>query len=372
MSTDPQELLPKKQPEPPPAPDEVVVTPPVEDAGTQALTEALSSSFKIVRFVMLLLLGVFLVSGSFIVRQGEVAVLLRFGKPVGVGAELVRQPGFYFAWPAPIDEVIKIKSGESLTLRSTTGWHSTSPQMEALGQEPPAMGFLNPASEGYAISADGNIFHARATVKYRVADPLRYRFGFADAASILTNIVNNAIVHAAARMTAEDALYKNKAGYRDLVMARVQEQVDELNLGITLEPGDVETKPPADVKRAFDDVIAAEQEGSKLVQEARGYHDEVTLLARGEAQALINAAGTQSNLFVQAVGAQAAAFTQMLPEYEKDPWLFRSRLLTARMERVLTNAQEKMFLPDLPPGQTRELRLQLSREPIERRAPARP
>ena len=32
-----------------------------------------------------------LVSGSFIVRQGEVAVLLRFGKPVGQGADMVRQ-----------------------------------------------------------------------------------------------------------------------------------------------------------------------------------------------------------------------------------------------------------------------------------------
>jgi membrane protease subunit HflK len=244
--------------------------------------------------------------------------------------------------------------------------------MEALGQEPPAMGFLNPASEGYVISSDGNIFHARATLKYRVADPVRYRFGFASAPAILTNIINNAIVHAASRMSAEAALYKDKARYRDLVMARVRQRVDELRLGITLEPGDVETKPPADVKRAFDDVIAAEQEGSKLVQDARGYYDETTLRARGEAQTVIDSAMSQSNLFVRTVAAQAEAFTAMLPEYEKDPWLFRSRLLTARMERVLTNAQEKMFLPDLPPGQTRELRLQLSREPIERRAPDRP
>lgn len=368
--TDPEELLP---PQPPaPSPEEPTPERPVEDANTQALSAALSSSFKVVRFLMLALLLIFIGSGSFIVQPNEVAVLLRFGKPVSGDANHVRQPGFYFGWPAPIDEVVRIQSGQSLAVRSSTGWYATTPEMEASGQEPFPKGYLSPESDGYVLSADGNVFHARATVKYRIADPLRYQFGFADPRPVLTNIVNEALIYAAARVTAEAALYKDKAAYRDLVMARVQQQVDELNLGIILEPGDVETKPPADVKQAFENVIAAEQERSQLVSDARGYYDEVTRRALGEAQAIINDGMAQSNRFVQSVESLSSSFQEMLPEYEKNPWLFRSRLLTARLERVLTNAQEKMFLPELQPGQTREIRLQLSREPQQKTAPARP
>lgn len=373
--SDPQIPIPDpERTEPQPGAETPVATPPtaVEDASSQALSEALSSSFRVVRFLMLVLIGVFLLSGSFIVQPNEVAILLRFGKPVGEGTAMLRQPGWYFGWPAPIDEVVRIRVGESQTIRSTCGWHATTPEMEALGQEPPPRGFLSPEADGYVLTADGNIIHARATVKYRVANPLRYQFGFTNVTRILTNVVNDAVVYAASRMSADAALYRDKAAFRDLVLARVQQQVDELDLGITLEPSDVETKPPVDVKRAFDDVIAADQERNQAISDARGYRDELIQRALGEARALVTEGMTQSNRFVQVVSSLGQSFNEMLPEYEKDPWLFRSRLLTARMERVLTNAQEKMFLPDLAPGASRELRLNLSREPEARQRETRP
>ncbi|MCP5515829.1 MAG: protease modulator HflK [Verrucomicrobiales bacterium] len=373
--SDPQIPIPGPEPTGKPTGKDAPVAPAtalVEDASSQALSEALSSSFRVVRFLMLALIGVFLLSGSFIVQPNEVAILLRFGKPVGEGAAMLRQPGWYFGWPAPIDEVVRIKVGESQTVRSTCGWHATTPEMEALGLDPPERGFLSPEADGYVLTADGNIIHARATVKYRVGNPLRYQFGFTNVTQTLTNVVNNAVVYAASRMTADSALYRDKAAFRDLVLARVQQQVDELDLGVTLEPSDVETKPPIDVKRAFDEVIAADQERNQAISDARGYRDETTQRALGEARATITLATSQSNRFVQVVQSLGQSFNEMLPEYEKDPWLFRSRLLTARMERVLTNAQEKMFLPDLPSGVSRELRLNLSREPESRQMPARP
>ena len=53
------------------------------DAGSQALSEALGSSFVIVKIVMVILVGVFLVSGFFTVGPQERGIILRFGRPVG-------------------------------------------------------------------------------------------------------------------------------------------------------------------------------------------------------------------------------------------------------------------------------------------------
>jgi len=65
------------------------------DAGSQALSEALRSSFAIVRFVMFLLVLVFLASGFFTVKPNERAIILRFGKPRGEGEKALLGPG----WP---------------------------------------------------------------------------------------------------------------------------------------------------------------------------------------------------------------------------------------------------------------------------------
>ena len=208
-----------------------------------------------------------------------------------------------------------------------------------------------------------NIIHARATVKYRISDPLQFEFGFADASVILTNIVNNALFYAAARMTAEGALYGEKDAFRDRVLARIGDQVDALRLGVMLEPSDVVTKPPIDVKQAFDDVIAAEQERSTRIRGARGYYDQTVNKARGESDRVVNRGMVQANRLLQKVNSDAEAFEAQLPEYEKNPWLFRNRLLASRMERIMTKVQEIILLPDLREGRSRELRMQLSREP---------
>src|ERR1700749_3871453 len=59
--------------------------PPAEDAGSQALSEALKSSFFIVQIVMFLLVVLFISSGFFKVGPQEKAIILRNGKPVGEG-----------------------------------------------------------------------------------------------------------------------------------------------------------------------------------------------------------------------------------------------------------------------------------------------
>ena len=71
--------------------------PPVtaEDAGSQAMAEALRSSFAIVKVVMVVLVILFLASGIFQVGPAEKAIVLRFGKPIGTGEQALLGPGLH-------------------------------------------------------------------------------------------------------------------------------------------------------------------------------------------------------------------------------------------------------------------------------------
>ncbi len=353
--------------EEPTAPDPVA-----EDASSQALAEALKSSFWIVRVMMIGLVVIFVASGVFTVNPNEVAVVLRFGKPAGTGSEQLLQPGLHFALPYPIDEVVRIPVGQSHSASSTVGWYAISPQEQAAGIKPAAYPYLRPGVDGYVLTADGNIIHARVTLKYRITDPLAYAFNFVSTTNLLQNILNNALNSAAAQSTADGALYRDKVAFKEKVLEKVQLSIAAYRLGISLEPSEVETEAPLDVAMAFDAVLAAEQERSKTISTAQGYRDEVTRKAVGEAQALVSSGVTSSNRMVQAVSADARYFADQLPNYTKNPDLFRQRLLTETMERVMTNSQDKIFLPNRADGAPRKLWLQLSREPQKPSQPSQP
>jgi len=355
---------------PPPSP-----TPPepalVEDSGTQALAEALRSSFGIVKFFMVLLVAAFVFSGLFTVAPNEVAVLLRFGRPVGVGQEQLLQPGLHWKLPYPVDEVVYIPVGETRTVTSTAGWYAVTPEQEIAGGRRPeeAGNTLIPGIDGYALANDGNIIHVRATVNYRIADPLRYAFDFAQPTNLLQHVLDNALLYAATRFNADQALYQRRDQFRETVARRLRESVDFLQLGVDLDPREVRVDPPLYVQRAFNEVLESQQRRDTRIREAETYARGVTNRAIGEASAVVQDGLTRSNTLVQAVATDATNFVGLLPSWQSNPQLLHKRLLAETSQRVLTNAAMKVYLPGREDGRSRELRLQLSRE-IE--APRRP
>src|SRR5476651_2041099 len=180
--------------------------PETHDAGSQALAEALRSSFAIVKIVMLLMVVAFFSSGFFQVGPQEKAVILRFGKPVGEGQKILLNAGLHWSFPYPIDQVVKIPITEQQIVSSTVGWYMTTPEAELSGEEIPAGATLNPAIDGYVLTADRNILHTRATLRYHIDDPIRYVFSFTNAAITVQNALNNALLFTAASFNVDDIL----------------------------------------------------------------------------------------------------------------------------------------------------------------------
>ena len=336
------------------------------DAGSQALAEALGSSFAIVKIVMLLMVLAFFGSGFFTVGPSEKAVILRFGKPVGEGQKALLSSGkLYWSFPYPIDEVVKIPITVNQTVTSTTGWYFTTPEQELSGEELPAGQSLNPAIDGFAITADRNIVHLRVTLNYHIDDPIPYIFNFASASNSIQNMLNNALLFTAARYNVDDILINKRTEFQDAVQARVSDLTEQAQLGIIIDPGQVQVQSvaPRQLKDVFDRVIEARQNQSKQINEANSYHDKTLLAAAAQASAITTQAAAASANYVKAIQADAKAFTDLLPAFEMNRNLFAQQKLAETMALVLTNVQDKIFLPERADGQSRELRLMLNREP---------
>jgi membrane protease subunit HflK len=336
--------------------------PETHDAGSQALAEALRSSFAIVKIVMALMVLAFFSSGFFTVGPQEKAVILRFGKPVGEGDKILLNAGLHWSFPYPIDEVVKIPITEQQIVRSTVGWYMTTPEAELSGEEMPAGATLNPAIDGYVLTADRNILHVRATLRYHIDDPIRYIFGFTNAQITVQNALNNALLFTAATFNVDDILLNRPDEFREAVQARVADLADQWQLGIVIEQCDVEHVPPRQLQNVFAQVTEAGVNRDKALIGAHSYENQVTNSAGAQAVSIINIAEASRTNYVASITAEAKRFSDLLPQYEANPGLFAQMTLVQTMGQVLTNV-DKFFLPQRADGKPRELRLMLNREP---------
>jgi len=339
-----QESKELKPPAGPPAPE----APTGDDPGTQALSEALRSSFFIIQIIMILLVVVFIGSGFFTVKEQNKAIILRMGRPVGEGEGVLLGPGAHFAFPRPIDEVTNIPFSSLQRADSTVGWYQTLEERAQNAAPPAALTKLDPASTvSYMLTADTNIIHLTAFVTYRITKPITFYFDFADAARFVTNDLNNALLFAASRFTVDDILSVRPGEFREAVELRMRELAEQQRLGITVERVDSQSSPPLALASDFSKVTQAGLDRDNTLSQADIYRSQTMGNARGQMVSRTNNAATETARMVGLLGAEQTNFSRLLADYERNPALVTSLLQAETFKRVWANAQSTDVLPDL-------------------------
>lgn len=343
------------------------------DPGSQALADALRSSFLIVKIVMVILLVVFLGSGFFTVGPQERAIVLRFGRTVGEGDSALLGPGAHWAFPYPIDEVVRVPIREIQTVKSTAGWYFITPEMELAGTEPYAGPSLNPAVDGYLLTSDQNIVHSRATMDYQIDDPvgcvLRFTVGTNASFDLkgttvaVQNALDSALVETAGQFSIDEILVNNVAGFKDAVQRRVSALLALRGIGVTVDQVKIESKPPLFLKGDFALVNQAVQKRDQLLNEARKLENETLSKAEADAVSIVNLAETDRDQLVKSIQAEAKRFEELLPKYRANPKLFVQLQQAEVLSRSMGNLQDTIYLQDRADGLPREMRLLLNRLP---------
>lgn len=148
------------------------------DAANRSLAEALRVSFGLLKVIMFVLVVLFAFSGLFKLEANELAVKLRFGRVVTdqYGDPIVYHPGsLRGSWPEPIERVIKVPTTvRSVSIRDAF-WFDTRGSIEAPDIEQSyRRERLEPGIDGYLLTGDTNIVHARLIVGYKINDPVRF------------------------------------------------------------------------------------------------------------------------------------------------------------------------------------------------------
>lgn len=290
-------------------------------------------------FVILVAIVVVLIclSGVRIVKSGEVAVVLRFGKLVGnTYEEQVHEPGLFFAFPYIIDEVITVPVGSVKELTVTT--HYTEGEM------------LNSEQRGYVITGDQNIAVISASVKYNITDAVSYALHVKDADRIINAAVSGAMVKSAAHRAVDGILTSEKEAYATEVRAMAQQTLDEIGTGITLSNLELtKVSMPEEVRETYENVNAATVQAATLAEKALQYRDSLMPYAESMRTSLISNAYSRQSTAIAEAEQYLAEFRGVLAEYEANPGsleAIKTRIYTQKMMKMLARIKKVYLVPD--------------------------
>ena len=279
--------------------------------------------------VLALAAAAWLATGFYQINPSEVGVVTRFGA--------VRQttpPGLHWKAPRPIDHVYKVPVAR--VLKEEIGF-------ETISVGPPAR-YRDKIHESRMLTSDGNIVDLDFIVQYTISDPVKYLFNVRGQTETLHDLSEAAMRRVVGRTTITDTLTEGRLEIQTRAQQLLQEYLDHYDSGVhinTVKLQDV--VPPAPVQDAFKDVINAEQDKERMINEAEGFANDILPKARGRAAQMLNQAEGYAESKVKEADGDAQRFTLLDDAYRLSPKVTRKRLYLETMERVLSGANKVLL-----------------------------
>jgi len=206
-------------------------------------------------------------------------------------------------------------------------------------------------------TGDNNIVDLGFVLQYRVNDAFQSRYGVAEIVATLRDAAQAAVREVVGAMTI-DSVITNRSEVQIKSERLLQDIVDSYAMGIEVMEIELQqAQPPAEVRDAFDDVVAAAQDANLIINQSKAYENEVIPRARAEATELTESAQAYRDSRIAESRGEAERFTALLAAYRTAPEVTRKRLYLETMEAVLPNVEKVIvepgaasILPHLPLG----------------------
>jgi modulator of FtsH protease HflK len=285
-----------------------------------------------------LILGViviWLLTGLYTVRPNEVGINMIFGRYTGTTGE-----GLQYNLPYPIGQVIK--PDVTAQQRVEVGYRSA-PQGRP----------RDITEESQMLTADENIVDIDFDVVWQ-ANPARaqdFVFNLQNPQGTIKAVAESAMREVIGRRNIPAILTTEQANISDEVRHIMQQTLDAYGAGVLVRVVQMQAvQPPSEVRQAFVDVNAAQQDAVRVQNEAETFASRVIPEARGDASRTVQQAEAYREQATAEARGQAARFNEVYGEYRKSPDVIRERIFIETMERVL-GGMDKIIIDQEGKGQ---------------------
>ncbi|TAG25121.1 MAG: FtsH protease activity modulator HflK [Burkholderiales bacterium] len=260
---------------------------------------------------------IWLGTGFFIVQEGQQAVITRFGA-------LNRTVDAGFNWRAPYP----FERHETVSF--------TQVRSVEVGRN--NVGAATGIKESSMLTKDENIVDVRFTIQYNLKSSSQFLFENRGPDEAVVKAAESAVREVVGRFNLDDILGRNSEVLQQDVLRSVQQQMDRLQTGISVQNVNIQNvQAPEQVQAAFDDALKAGQDRDRLKNEGQAYANNVIPSARGTASRLKEESeGYKARVIAQADG-DAQRFRAVYNEYAKAPQVTRDRMYLDTMQQIYSN-----------------------------------
>ena len=193
------------------------------------------------------------------------------------------------------------------------------------------------------LTEDENIVDVPMSVQYTVSDPAHFLLKVRNPEHSLEQAMESALRHVVGGSSMDDVITAGREKMAIDVKQRLQSYIDNYQTGILVSEVNIrESRAPAQVQDAFDDVTRAKEDKARLKNEAEAYDNTIIPEARGQAQRQLEEASAYREQVVARAEGEAARFTKLLTEYKKAPDVTRRRLYIEAMQDVYSSSTKVM------------------------------
>ena len=259
-----------------------------------------------------LLIAVWFASGFYRVQEGEVAVVLRFGKMVRTTL-----PGLRYRLPSPIEREI-VKNVAVVNKIDSSHTHESD------------------SEQSFILTGDENMVLTNYTVMWKIKDITQYLFSVRNPDETIRAAAESALREIIGQTTARKALTEG----RELICTQSQELLQKIldmyNTGVQIISFQLQrVKPPAQVVEAFNDMQASLVDAGRASNEAQSYSNDILPKARGQAESILRAAEAYAAEIVAKAEGEAARFNQVQVANRKNPKITRIRMHREVMDELM-------------------------------------
>jgi modulator of FtsH protease HflK len=271
--------------------------------------------------IVAIIAAIWMATGFYIVDQGSLGVVQRFGKFTET-----TEPGPRWHWPFPIEAKTVVNMEQ--VRRLEVGYRSTGEGSGSKTKVP---------NESLMLTEDENIIDMQVAVQYKLKNAVDYVFSNRDTDKAVMSAAETAIREVVGKSKLDDLLQK---GLPD-TSAHIQAILDSYNTGIQITSVSRQKgAAPEQVKEAFDDVNRAGQDYQRQINLGQAYANDVVPKAGGNASRLMEEAkGYKIKVESEATG-NASRFEQILTQYNKAPEVTRQRLYLDAQEQIMSNTSK--------------------------------